>query len=1784
MNIIVNTSDASGITFKLADYRNVAAIKDKKAFAERYSKSASQVALFGGDPSLLFSLMRAQLVGVPQVIDLPAQFIGGVAANQMLFRAQVPANLAAGNRFKIQVFRNGVKLDEGDNFFFVVAGGAVPPPVLPACADSIDNDADGVIDYPNDPGCFSPSDIDESNAVTPPPAGVLPDTLTATLISANQNKAGVWNVFGPGNGNAYTKTPYDWEIEAKINTEAQNKIIKSVEFQHNCCGESWSSQNSAKYPVVVFENGVQKNTAYGKEIYLVGAGVHTLRFYEQIEYTTFTGGSLTIIFTDGTSLSATLPSSSTIKPPTPIVASCSVNPTTQVVGNSVLWNATASGGSGSFSYVWSGFGMDGATGPNVTIAYATPGTYTGSVTVTSGTEVKMISCGSVTVTASVASDEIKALRVDQNLNPITNTSAGLNSTTNLNSVNPASFAAVRFNLNTLYVTDVAGAQETFAACAYPLGGTECSITPQTFFSPTMVCSNGFCSTRVSFDTSITSPQVVKVVVKYTSNVPPVATSRATVLASSELQSIITNDACADGGFTLNPPSSNGGNSTCGGASTWGALLGGPTGINGWSYISSTANIFDGQPGFDGNQSGGYRFVLSSDGGVTAANSIICTHPAGAGSWSCGVGTPVTPFITVVSPNGGEVWQTGTNQTIQWTSSGISAVNVILYTQSGAAPASTILASNIPNTGSYSWSIPVSLIGRLNDYRILVQGISSSGALFPDNSDASFTINSVIPPAPTIAVTSPTVTSIWTPGTTQNITWNTASIDPTHYLGISVINADTGALIMSGTVLASEGRLPWAIPANAPAGNFRIRIVDNNVTPNVFAESPIFRIDGQQVFALNQRVQIVPPSPNIVAVGVRQGPGDNFPRVAILNVGEQGVIAEAPAQLVAGVLWWHVRFDNGVDGWVPQNALGPVQGGGAALGDVRIFRVDQNLALLSPATTTLARILTSTTTPINPANFLNVPLASTTAYATDLPGMSESYAICTYPRGGVECQIASSTSFTTSGIFSSNGFVYTNVPVVANTVTKVVFKYELTGANLFTVRIVDTAARNVLAGSVGANLSEIRFDATAFDEDLRVFWVRPALDISNGALRSHLTSCQLFDGTLALNTGFNIVNPTGSDIGYYFSFDNPLVLAKGTTKTLSLRCNVASNAIGTFNWGLARQFGSPLAYSIGTVTGGSRAAINFEGPGPNVNIQPAGSPVGDVRIFRVDQNLALLATSTLAQVTGRPTTPLNPGDFLNLNTGSTTAFVTDLPGYVETYASCTYLRGGSECLIASSSPFYSFSSVSNGFVSASTSVFANTVTKIFAKYVVAPQIFVTRPNNGEMWQRGTQQALQWISTEPMTVALYASIPGGSGSYTIVLPSISSVAGLNTYSWTVGQGVGGFQIPNGQYNLLVQCTSANCFGQVRDLSDQPFTISDAVAAGTLSFIKDSSAPGFQVAAAGTVGNTVDAVSFTALNESIVLNRIGINLIGTKSFPGDVVQATVWDGATQVGSAVFVGNDRNATSTPMNVLVAQNIPKVLKIKLDLSPIGVFQVVTTSGHQVAVGVNTIGGVTFGTGVTSGNFIPASGSSGSLGLLVYKSFPVFTYSTVGGTLTNGMNDLLVLNVRADGGPNGGEVVLNRLMFRIVASTTQLSNLTFFGPNGNVASSTSININASSSPIFATVFFDSLSNTQDRIIPVGSTKTYVLRGIASITGPNSTGFVSTALLGDQEYPRFMPAGTFMSTVNELFAYTMAWSPVSTTTGSTITTRYRDWTNAFGLPGCFALAGLGNDCASRVIAR
>jgi hypothetical protein len=68
---------------------------------------------------------------------------------------------------------------------------------------------------------------------------------------------------------------------------------------------------------------------------------------------------------------------------------------------------------------------------------------------------------------------------------------------------------------------------------------------------------------------------------------------------------------------------------------------------------------------------------------------------------------VKPSLTVTSPNGGEIWSAGSLQNISWTTTGPVGNLKVEYSSDGGA-SYTVITDSIPNTGTYSWTVPFML--------------------------------------------------------------------------------------------------------------------------------------------------------------------------------------------------------------------------------------------------------------------------------------------------------------------------------------------------------------------------------------------------------------------------------------------------------------------------------------------------------------------------------------------------------------------------------------------------------------------------------------------------------------------------------------------------------------------------------------------------------------------------------------------------------------------------------------------------------------------------------------------------------------------------------------------------------------------------------------------------------------------------------------------------------------------------------------------------------------------
>ena len=171
-------------------------------------------------------------------------------------------------------------------------------------------------------------------------------------------------------------------------------------------------------------------------------------------------------------------------------------------------------------------------------------------------------------------------------------------------------------------------------------------------------------------------------------------------------------------------------------------------------------------------------------------------------------TPVTPTITVTTPNGGETYALGATVSIIWTTAGTTGSEVEILAH-GAGQTFT-LAATTPNDGAFDWVVPQGQ-PLATDYTIEVRSLAYP-TIF-DSSNASFTIGGT-PPADSITILTPNGGESFARGETTEITWTS-----TGNVGANVkITARKGT--SSGVITNStpnDGSYTWTVPASYPHG-------------------------------------------------------------------------------------------------------------------------------------------------------------------------------------------------------------------------------------------------------------------------------------------------------------------------------------------------------------------------------------------------------------------------------------------------------------------------------------------------------------------------------------------------------------------------------------------------------------------------------------------------------------------------------------------------------------------------------------------------------------------------------------------------------------------------------------------------------------------------------------------------------------------------------------------------------------------------------------------------------
>ncbi|MCP4220592.1 MAG: hypothetical protein GY765_38550 [bacterium] len=202
-----------------------------------------------------------------------------------------------------------------------------------------------------------------------------------------------------------------------------------------------------------------------------------------------------------------------------------------------------------------------------------------------------------------------------------------------------------------------------------------------------------------------------------------------------------------------------------------------------------------------------------------------------------------PAITLVSPTGGQSWQLGTTQQIQWSSTRVSGRTVDIELMRNSGGFAGHIAGGIPiEHGSFAWTVGNLLGGTTvaadDSYYIIVE--TSNNQIFDSGSHFAITAAAV----PQLTVTNPNGGSNWTTGSTGQINWTKTGAMHDRVKIKLIRNGAWVADITTDT--ANDGAFSWTVPAGLAAHNdyyIKLKTLDNAVadlsdTFAISAPSPV----------------------------------------------------------------------------------------------------------------------------------------------------------------------------------------------------------------------------------------------------------------------------------------------------------------------------------------------------------------------------------------------------------------------------------------------------------------------------------------------------------------------------------------------------------------------------------------------------------------------------------------------------------------------------------------------------------------------------------------------------------------------------------------------------------------------------------------------------------------------------------------------------------------------------------------------------------------------------------
>ena len=403
-------------------------------------------------------------------------------------------------------------------------------------------------------------------------------------------------------------------------------------------------------------------------------------------------------------------------------------------------------------------------------------------------------------------------------------------------------------------------------------------------------------------------------------------------------------------------------------------------------------------------------------------------------------------------------------------------------------------------------------------------------------------------------------------------------------------------------------------------------------------------------------------------------------------------------------------------------------------------------------------------------------------------------------------------------------------------------------------------------------------------------------------------------------------------------------------------------------------------------------------------------------------------------------------------------------------------------------------------------------------------------------------MNFVFTSPLTVSK------GSAAIVSVACNISSGA-QNGDSYTIST----VYEHNGEYAAYGAVTGTHIVPNTIAGQSGPFTVSSGTLTETAANTSVAQ-PAMSLVAAGSSGVTIGSVKFHASGEGVLLTKVGLTL-ANGTYAGapsnDVIQAYLYNGSSQVGTAVFAAGTTatSVLSTPVNL--PKDTDVILTIKADIASVGVS---SPAGAGDLLKIDPLNAQ--GSGVSTGRTVSAAATPGVSGVRIVKSYPFVVFIS-NATNPNGVNVTLEkFSITAN---PAGPVGIGKFTFSIPSSGATASNFKLYaysdgnsqpvGSQGNGTGQVGSTVPSGQSAAF--------SAATPVEIPAGATYYFSLLGTVSPNANVNNWVISPTLLGDGT--ALSPSLQQLSTVAG--SSNFVWSPNDNHTSAPSDS---DWANGYSV--------------------